>query len=68
MQPPLGIGFRNYVRKMKTDEMWPMALDKMTYSVKMPDLIEFLNEKSCVTKNLGCSYPLEEVSETMRER
>ncbi len=43
LQPPLGIGIRSYVRKMKMDEMWPMGLDKMTYGVKMPDFIEMLN-------------------------
>ncbi len=43
LQPPLGIGIRTYVRKIKMDEMWPKGLDKMIYGVKMADLIEMLN-------------------------
>ncbi len=39
LQPPIGIGIRNYVRNMKMDEMWPMGLFNMTYGVKMPDFI-----------------------------
>ncbi len=38
-------------------EMWPMGLDKMNYGEKMPDFLEWSNDKSRATKYLCLLNP-----------